>query len=105
MEEVNRIASDTTFGGQNLLDGTYGTSFQVGADANQTISFSMQTVGATTNTLTADGGFTLSGIASVASGVTGKAYSTLAGSVQAGDGFADIFAATSISVSTQDNAQ
>ncbi|WP_456124095.1 flagellin N-terminal helical domain-containing protein, partial [Thalassotalea eurytherma] len=45
MEEVNRVASDTTFGGQNLLDGSYSASFQVGADAVQTISFSMQNVG------------------------------------------------------------
>ena len=40
--EVNRVAEDTTFGGQNLLDGTYNASFQVGADAVQTISFSMK---------------------------------------------------------------
>ena len=71
--EVNRVAEDTTFGGQNLLDGTFSANFQVGADAVQTIGFSMQTVGATTNTITADGGFTLSGIASVASAVSGKA--------------------------------
>tara|TARA_Y100000034_G_C6844353_1_gene382332 strand:+ start:835 stop:1311 length:477 start_codon:yes stop_codon:yes gene_type:complete len=37
MEEVNRIAGDTTFGGENLLDGTYSGVFQVGADAVQTI--------------------------------------------------------------------
>ncbi|TDO96221.1 flagellin [Marinomonas balearica] len=39
--EINRIASTTTFGGQNLLDGTYSGVFQVGADANQTISFAI----------------------------------------------------------------
>ncbi|GAA4496726.1 flagellin [Pseudaeromonas paramecii] len=39
--EINRIASDTTFGGQKLLDGSYRGEFQVGADAAQTISFSM----------------------------------------------------------------
>lgn len=39
--EVNRIAKDTTFGGQKLLDGSYSGSFQVGADAAQTISFKM----------------------------------------------------------------
>ncbi len=37
MEEVNRVAEDTTFGGENLLDGTYSGVFQVGADAVQTI--------------------------------------------------------------------
>ncbi|WP_456124116.1 flagellin N-terminal helical domain-containing protein, partial [Thalassotalea eurytherma] len=45
MEEVNRVASDTTFGGQNLLDGSYEASFQVGADAVQTIGFDMRNVG------------------------------------------------------------
>lgn len=69
--EVNRIARDTSFGGQNLLDGTYEASFQVGADAVQTIGFSMKSVGATTNTLTAKGGFTISGIAGVVSNVVG----------------------------------
>jgi flagellin len=39
--ELNRVAQTTTFNGQNLLDGTMGTAtFQVGADANQTISAS-----------------------------------------------------------------
>ncbi|MBU2894912.1 flagellin, partial [Colwellia sp. D2M02] len=40
MAEVNRVATDTTFGGQNLLDGSYDANFQVGADAVQTIGFS-----------------------------------------------------------------
>ncbi|WP_409420502.1 flagellin A [Pseudaeromonas sp. ZJS20] len=56
MTEINRIAGDTTFGGQKLLDGTYDGTFQVGADATQTISFKM--------TLS----FDLSGIASAAKG-------------------------------------
>lgn len=50
--EINRIASDTTFGGQKLLDGKYTGSFQVGADAGQTITFKMTSA------------FTISGIAS-----------------------------------------
>ena len=111
--EVNRVAEDTTFGGQNLLDGTFSANFQVGADAVQTIGFSMQTVGATTNTITADGGFTLSGIASVASAVSGKALSAnLAGVSEAGGtaaatsyNFAAQFTETGISVSSQGNAQ
>ncbi|TMP02750.1 flagellin, partial [Pseudoalteromonas ruthenica] len=45
MGEVNRVASDTTFGGQNLLDGTYAASFQVGSDAVQTICLSMKNLG------------------------------------------------------------
>ena len=38
--EINRISSTTTFGGKNLLDGTMqNAKFQVGANANETISF------------------------------------------------------------------
>ncbi|MGE6134558.1 flagellin B [Aeromonas salmonicida] len=54
--EINRIAGDTTFGGQKLLDGNYKGSFQVGADAGQTISFKMTSA------------FTMSGIASATKG-------------------------------------
>ena len=37
--ELNRIAQTTQFNGQNLLDGSFGSStFQVGANANQTIT-------------------------------------------------------------------
>jgi flagellin len=40
--EINRIADTTTFNGKSLLDGTFsGAQFQVGANANQTISFSI----------------------------------------------------------------
>ncbi|MBC6985232.1 flagellin, partial [Alteromonas sp. BZK5] len=70
MKEVNRIAGDTTFGGENLLDGTYEGNFQVGADAVQTIGFSMQNVGGSaTGTISDNGGFTLSGIAGIASAI------------------------------------
>jgi len=48
--EIDRIADNTKFNGQVLLDGTFsgtgnGMSFQIGADANQTISV---TIGAAT---------------------------------------------------------
>ncbi|MBW2185932.1 MAG: flagellin [Deltaproteobacteria bacterium] len=40
--EIDRIATTTQFNGKNLLDGTLGTSnFQVGANANQTISLTI----------------------------------------------------------------
>ena len=111
-EEVNRVAEDTTFGGQNLLDGTYNANFQVGADADQTIAFSLQNVGGTANTISADGGFTLSGIAGVASGVTGEQLSDTVGSISTTVGasadnvdFSGVFTATGISVSSQANAQ
>lgn len=35
--EISRIANDTTYGGKNLLDGSFQESFQIGADAAQTI--------------------------------------------------------------------
>lgn len=41
--EIDRIASDTTFGGVKVLDGSYDVDFQVGADANQTIGVSITT--------------------------------------------------------------
>ncbi|HHO2167518.1 TPA: flagellin [Aeromonas hydrophila] len=58
--EINRISSATTFAGTKLLDGSFGGSFQVGADANQTISFS----------LSQTDGFSISGIAAAASQAT-----------------------------------
>ena len=64
--EINRISTDTTFGGQKLLDGNYRGEFQVGADAAQTISFTMTTFE-----------FTVSGIA----GASSISYSVSADSV------------------------
>jgi len=111
-EEVNRVAEDTTFGGQNLLDGSYNANFQVGADAVQTISFSMQNVGGTANSLVANSGFTLSGVAGVASAVTGAALSATAGTISdtvgaspTANSFSGVFTASGISVSSQANAQ
>lgn len=84
--EINRIAGDTSFGGKNLLDGTFSADFQVGANAYETIGFSMTSVSnnegggyiangssaATTNgAQLGAGGFTLSGMAAAATGVTG----------------------------------
>ena len=110
--EVNRVASDTTFGGQNLLDGSYAANFQVGADAVQTIGFSMQSVGGTANSLVANGGFTLSGVAGVASGVSGASLSVVTGTISTSVGasaddtaFSDVFTVGGISVSSQANAQ
>ena len=111
-EEVNRVAADTSFGGQNLLDGSYSANFQVGADAVQTIGFSMQNVAGTANDMQANGGFTLSGIAGIASGVTGVALSATTGTISTNIGteadakvFSDVFTAGGISVSSQANAQ
>lgn len=46
--ELTRIAATTTFGGRNLLDGSFqNVAFQIGSDANQTISFGMSDISAT----------------------------------------------------------
>jgi len=43
--ELTRIADTTSFGSQKLLDGTFGTkSFQVGANANETISIGLSSI-------------------------------------------------------------
>ncbi|MGY3948560.1 flagellin [Aeromonas allosaccharophila] len=78
--EVNRISNATTFAGTKLLDGSFGGTFQVGADANQTIGFSLSQAG----------GFSISGIAAAA----GKATTFISGSTAGG-----------ISISSQSNAQ
>ncbi|MEZ1509730.1 flagellin [Pseudomonas soli] len=45
--ELNRISATTTFGGQKLLDGSYGTkAIQVGANANETINLTLDNVSA-----------------------------------------------------------
>jgi flagellin len=67
-KEINRVAATTTFGGANLLDGTYQGVFQVGADANQTISFTLE-FGGPNNSIDyqANNGFTMSGLSNQAS--------------------------------------
>ncbi|MBA6291808.1 flagellin [Colwellia sp. MB3u-70] len=45
--ELTRISDTTSFGGQKLLDGSFGTkNFQVGSNANETISVTMSDTGA-----------------------------------------------------------
>ncbi|MCW8833682.1 MAG: flagellin [Colwellia sp.] len=59
--ELDRISNDASFGGVNLLDGTYSANFQIGADAGQTISitiaasFSATAVGAVGSITSFDG--------------------------------------------------
>lgn len=44
LAEVDRIASQTSFNGQKILDGSFGSaSFQVGANVGETISLSLET--------------------------------------------------------------
>ena len=45
--ELTRIANTTTFGGRNILDGSFqNVGFQIGASANETISFGMSDISA-----------------------------------------------------------
>jgi flagellin len=45
--ELTRIAETTSFGGQNLLDGTFGTkAFQVGSNSGETISVGLKDISA-----------------------------------------------------------
>ncbi|WP_350025459.1 flagellin [Pseudomonas fulva] len=46
--ELTRIANTTTFGGRNILDGSFqNVGFQIGSSANETISFGMTDISAT----------------------------------------------------------
>jgi flagellin len=71
MAEISRVASTTQFNGLNLLDGTFQNSqFQVGANANQTISVSV--AGATTNLI---GAYQATGTAVTSDAFTGANFS------------------------------
>ena len=69
-EEINRIAGDTSFGGNNLLDGSFSANFQVGANANQVIALTMTGIAASSGGTVAVAGFTVSGLAAAASAIT-----------------------------------
>ncbi|MGY3885386.1 flagellin [Aeromonas aquatica] len=89
--EINRISGATTFAGTKLLDGSFSGTFQVGADANQTIGFSLSQAG----------GFSISGIAAAASAiVTGATGTTIAVDTVFRSG-----SAGAVSISSQNNAQ
>ncbi|MGY3958363.1 flagellin N-terminal helical domain-containing protein [Aeromonas popoffii] len=95
--EINRISTSTTFAGTKLLDGSFGGTFQVGADANQTISFSLSQAA----------GFSISGIAKAA-GTTIAVISGAAGSVTTNVGVSIIFGGGGvggIDISSQSEAQ
>lgn len=68
--EINRVASDTTFGGTNLLDGSFSAQFQVGADANQVISMTMTGVTASTGGVISLTSFAVSDLAAGATAIT-----------------------------------
>lgn len=70
--EINRVSSDTTFGGTNLLDGSFSADFQVGADANQTIGMSMTSVAAAAGGTVNVASFAVSDLAAAASTIAGQ---------------------------------
>lgn len=70
-EEVNRIASDTSFGGTNLLDGSFTAEFQVGADASQVISMTMTGITSFDGTNLSVVNFSMSELALAATNITG----------------------------------
>ena len=75
--ELTRIATTTTFGGKNLLDGSFGTtSFQVGANANQTIDMTIGNVAA--NNIGSQQ-LSTQALTPTASGVTGGAITVTGG--------------------------
>jgi flagellin len=93
MAEIQRIGQTTQFNSQNILDGTFSSAqFQVGANANQIISFGVD--GATTNML---GAYQMSGAAVSSSAFDGAGF-TING-VEVG-----VSAATSAAGITSDSA-
>ncbi|MCS3832199.1 flagellin [Aeromonas veronii] len=92
--EINRISTSTTFAGTKLLDGSFGGTFQVGADANQTIGFSLSQAE----------GFSISGIAAAAATTIAVGTGTAAATV----GISTIFgggSAGAIDITSQSEAQ
>lgn len=108
--ELTRIAETTTFGGRKLLDGSFGsTSFQVGANANETISVALQ--GASANSIGSyqiKGGGSVFGVAQTGMTDNGSAIGNLtitgggetATATVAGDATAKDFAAAVNSTSS-----
>ncbi|WP_426105325.1 flagellin [Pseudomonas sp. TWR1-1-3] len=89
--ELTRIAQTTTYGGRNILDGSFtNQSFQVGADANQTISFGMTDISATglkgSYSEATTSGTALKGLSATTTGTTlGFAATTSVGTADAGE--------------------
>ncbi|WP_348675040.1 flagellin [uncultured Abyssibacter sp.] len=78
LSEINRVADTTTFNGVNVLDGSFsGASFQVGANAGETITVS-SIVDANTAAM---GSVTQASVSVAASGMTGFGTAIAAGGV------------------------
>lgn len=95
-QELDRIAETTSFNGKSLLDGTLSSAqFQVGANANETISFSINSAETTAlgnNNLTTDN----------ANGIESATESATAANVASSSGFgANLAAAQADSLGAQ----
>lgn len=96
-KEINRISKDTTFGGRTIMDGSFNALIQVGANINQTISFTLTQISSFDGSSVNIGSFSVSDIAVVATDVAGTI---------AGTGAATSFAnASSLSFTSVDKAQ
>jgi len=99
LAEVDRIASQTSFNGQKILDGTFGTAaFQVGANVGETITLDLSSSTRTDQIGTAASAVTSDLSAAFSNTVTGTA---VAGALQATD---LIVNNTAVSAATQDAA-
>jgi flagellin len=95
-EEINRISSDTSFGGTNLLDGSYKAEFQVGANSGQVISLTMTAVTSFDGSAVSMNSFAVSDVAAVASDIAGTS---------AGQALTSFANASSLSFTSTDKAQ
>jgi flagellin len=115
--EITRVASQTSFNGINLLDGSFSSqAFQVGANANQTISVNSisdaRATGMGSNTLTAAGtimGTTKAAAADLTGGNTiaveaGLTINTVNGGTTAAFGYAALANAKAIAAAINTNA-
>lgn len=94
--EINRIAKDTTFGGQNLLNGASSNNFkfQVGSDAGQAINVNL-----TTNS------FGVNGLAGKTTGWTQVAWDTNTSAFKETAQSGALSWSSISSITTMDNAQ
>jgi flagellin len=105
--EMDRIAETTSFNGKTLLDGSFGgAKFQVGANANETISFSVssaKTADLGTNRVVADGGVMQDAVAAAATAPAANGFTggnvTLAGTYN-GEGYS-----TEVTLGSGDSAE
>jgi len=96
-KEINRVSKDTTFGGRTIMDGSFNALIQVGANINQTISFTLTQISSFDGSAVNIGSFSVSDIAAVATDIAGTI---------AGTGAVTSFAnASSLSFTSIDKAQ